>query len=280
MSKPKKKKKRKLMTVRELEQMRGRKLKRKSATPGAPFAYVDEEELYGSDDRIAENRSQEPKDVFEHFKKVYSIPGVAKYGIVRDLQRRREFVDLLVISGRSKPWARFGLALQRMGYEARRRVQDNHARGAGGHFDTAVAKMRTSVASVLRDGQRFDTFLKKERARLTDVLRKAGVSDAGLTPERFDPFRGGSADAIRSIKAEDVDLTLDWLEPFFRLGWDEGDDPERKVDRKTRAIADVMERTPVVTDEGKLPHGRKEESVYYGADRVALHRLGKLFKHR
>jgi hypothetical protein len=285
MSKPKKKRKqRKLMTVCELEQKLRRPLKRKPAKPGACFAYVDDEELWdydGEGDCLAENRSRETEHLIAYFERVWrKVPGVVCYEIVRDLQRRRELVDLLNISGRSKPWARFGLALERMGYEAQVKVRENHVRGVGSHFATAVSKMRASVALVLRNRRHFDAFLERERARLTEVLRKAGVSEADLTPERFDPFRGGPADAIRSIKAEDIDLTLDWLEPFFRLGWDEGDDPERKVDRKTRAIADVMERTPVVTDEGKLPHGRKEESVYYGADRVALHRLGKLFKHR
>jgi hypothetical protein len=282
MSKPKKKRKqRKLMTVCELEQKLRRPLKRKPAKPGACFAYVDDEELWdydGEGDCLAENRSRETEHLIAYFETVWrKVPGVVCYEIVRDLQRRRELVDLLNISGRSKPWARFGLALERMGYEARRRVRENHVRGVGSHFATAVSKMRASVALVLRDGQRFDTFLKKERARLTEVLRKAGVSEADLTPERFDPFRGGPADAIRSIKAEDIDLTLDWLEPFFRLGWRK---VGTKVDKRATAIADVLARTPVVTDDGELPKGRKDESIYYRADRAARHRLRELFKHR
>jgi len=42
---PKKTRRKKALTIEELEQKLARKLKRKPAKPGVPFAYVDDDEL-------------------------------------------------------------------------------------------------------------------------------------------------------------------------------------------------------------------------------------------
>src|SRR5262249_27574159 len=144
-----------------------------------------------------------------------------EWGILLDLRRRRELVDLLEVSGRSKAWARLGLAVLRMGRSAREAVRAGSIKGAGGALETPGGRVRAKIVPALRNVGRFEIALEKERGRLANVLRKAGVKDAELARTRFDPFRGGAADAIRSVKAEDIDLTLDWLEPFFRLGWRE-----------------------------------------------------------
>jgi len=63
---------------------------------------------------------------------------------------------------------------------------------------------------------------------------------------------------------------LDWVVQFFRLGW-----ADRKPDRRALALADVMQRVPQVDEYGRRLIG--DAASDYGADRVAMARLRKLF---
>jgi hypothetical protein len=241
MSKPKKKRRLQrspTMTVRDLEQKRGRKLKRKPAKPGIRGDYVDDEELHDSDDCIAENRSQEPKDVIAHFERVYSTPGVAKALYSEALAVASAFEEHAAEAVRRKGWNE-GVArqvVQRLirAFEIGADLRDLVGRGAGDGPPSpppeALGQLRREVCALAQDN------------------RAAALVDHA-----------------------------------FLLGWKRSKRSKRPgAPKKTfgAALLEMLQRTPVVTDEGELPHRPKERGVYYGADRVALHRLRKLTKDR
>jgi hypothetical protein len=157
MSKPKKK--RRPMTVRELEDRRGRKLERKPAKPGVPFAYVDDDELWdygrgGEADRIAENRSHEPPHMLAHFEKVHSTPGVDEHMVDCDRKRFRELRRRWRVFGSRGLVILAGLAVAQ-GVHKRRLQRDRKTKkhgvgiGAAGHLKNAIAWHRKHFAHVI-----------------------------------------------------------------------------------------------------------------------------------
>lgn len=243
MSKPKKKRRlqrSRTMTVRELEQKRGRKLKRKPAKPGIRGDYVDDEELHDSDDCIAENRSQEPEHVIAHFERVYSTPGVAKALYSEALAVASAFEELAAEAVRRKGWNE-GLA--------------------------------RSVTSRLTQAFNIGATLRDRVGR--------GASDKpppSLPPEALEALKRLWHE-LRALILDDVHAAF-LVKHAFLLGWKRNKRTLGGAPKKTigAALLGMLQRTPVVTDEGKLPQRPKERGVYYGADRTALHRLRKPFK--
>ncbi|WP_027518041.1 hypothetical protein [Bradyrhizobium sp. WSM1417] len=193
-------------------------------TGPSPFKpYTPEADRWASRDDWKDDRSHEPEHVIAHFKKVYSMQGVAEYAIACDLKRRSELREVLTAAGwstvnftGSKYLGRLALIARAEGWHAKDNVKRNAVRGAAGHLNNVIARHRKAWSHQLPDS------------------------------------------------------ILDWLEQFFRLGWNDG-----KPDHRAAALADVMERTPQVDERGRRLRG--DAASDYGSDRVALHRLRKLF---
>jgi hypothetical protein len=227
-------KKRRPMTVRELEQKRGRKLKRKPSKPGVRFAYVDDEELWSGGDYIAENRSHETKHVVAHFKKVLRTPRVVDALYREGVAIASEFKELVAEAVRRKGWNE-GVAA---------RV-------------TECVILAYEIGAELRD----------------HVGRGAGDKPPSPPPEAlWRPWR-----EVRAVTRDERAGML--VEQAFLIGWKRNKRPLGGAPKKTigAALLDVMQRTPPVTDEGKL-FPRKDVSIYYRADRVAFHRFIKRCK--
>jgi hypothetical protein len=232
-----------------------------SKSPFAPYRF--------DENRYDEYRSHEAVHLTAHVQKVYKISGVAEHVSQLDLKRGRELKDLLRAAGRNKMLARLALVVKGMGAFARKSA------GPGDRCDIAVKKARAEYADHL---ERFLQRYAVAAERFEDGFA-AGVDAVVLQALQpyavaLEKFRSACA-KVQGAGDRVPPWLLDWFEQFFRIGWREA---RTKVNRRTEAIAGAMQRTPMVNRRGQRflrldTLLTRSEST----DRVALHRLGKLF---